>query len=116
MDDFVVEDYRLDPHAGDQAPPHIHHGSDEAFVVIDGEVEFLIGAQRRRVGPGTLVEIPKGTVHTFGTVDDVGARVLIVMTHEIASLIAELHQPGATEDTWTRHRSEVVDDPSTASI
>jgi hypothetical protein len=32
--DFVIRDWRLDPYDGDQAPTHIHHAGEEAFVCL----------------------------------------------------------------------------------
>ena len=110
--DFVIREWALAPYPGDQAPPHVHYESDEAFYVLDGEMEFLVGDERRRVPAGTLVMIPSGTTHTFATVGAEGARVLAVMTPEIAALIEGLHAPGLTAEgraeVWRRGRSAVV--------
>src|SRR5207244_3474031 len=54
---------------GERGPdPHIHRQHADAFYVLDGEITFVIGAERRevRVGAGTMVVIPAGVVHTFG--------------------------------------------------
>ena len=47
------------------APPHVHVYTDEVFYVLDGEAEFLTGSSRQLVGRGSLVFVPKGTVHAF---------------------------------------------------
>jgi mannose-6-phosphate isomerase-like protein (cupin superfamily) len=47
MADFVVERWDLDPFPGDQAPPHVHHASDEAFGVVSGRLEVLVGEERK---------------------------------------------------------------------
>lgn len=60
--------------AGSGPPPH-HHAWDESFFVIEGEVEFGIGAEARTAGAGTLVHLPAGTVHWF-RFGPVGARML----------------------------------------
>ena len=33
--DFVIRDWRLDLYDGDQAPTHIHHAGEEAFVCLE---------------------------------------------------------------------------------
>jgi quercetin dioxygenase-like cupin family protein len=50
--------------AGSGPPPH-EHAWDEAFFVLDGEMEFGFGDERRTAVPGTLVHLPRGTVHWF---------------------------------------------------
>src|SRR5262252_7862220 len=108
MADFVVERWDLRPYPGDQAPPHVHHGSDEAFGVISGQLSVLVGAERRILGPGDLVVVPAGTPHTFATVGDETVRMYCVMTPEIDALIEALHEASTDEEraeVWARHRS-----------
>ncbi len=108
--DFVVQRWDLAPYPGDQAPPHIHHKGDEAFCVVDGQLEVLVGDQRRRLSAGDHVVVPAGTVHTFATVDDEAVRVIVVMTPQIDALVRALHQPfdGDWTDLWARFDSELV--------
>lgn len=42
MADFVIREWNLAPYPDDQAPRHIHHCSDEAFYVLDGQLEVLV--------------------------------------------------------------------------
>ena len=111
MNDFVIKKWTLGPYPGDQAPPHVHHRSDEAFCVLDGRLEVLVGTTRQVLEPGDVVTIPAGTTHTFATVDDGGARVLAVMTPEVDQLVTELHTAATDQEraaVWARHHSEVV--------
>jgi quercetin dioxygenase-like cupin family protein len=57
-------------------PRHIHYDADELFYILSGEFEFLAGEERFRAGPGTLVFIPRGTVHAPKVVSSNPARVL----------------------------------------
>jgi quercetin dioxygenase-like cupin family protein len=50
--------------AGTGPPPHSHDW-DEAFYVLGGEVQFTCDGQAYACLPGTLVHIPRGTVHGF---------------------------------------------------
>lgn len=45
-------------------PPH-RHDWDEAFYVLDGEVEFVCAGQTFICVTGTLVHVPAGTLHGF---------------------------------------------------
>ena len=49
---------------GSGPPPHSHDW-DEAFYVVKGEVEIHYGDETTMAGPGTLVHLPAGTVHSF---------------------------------------------------
>jgi quercetin dioxygenase-like cupin family protein len=109
--DFVLREWNLAPYPGDQAPPHIHHRSDEAFIVLDGQLEVLMGAERRVLNAGETVVIPAGTVHTFATHGEAGSRVIAVMTPEIDELIQALHS-GSGEPMaaiWSRYNASLAD-------
>jgi len=45
-------------------PPHSHDW-DESFYVLNGEIEFLCDGNTHLCLPGTLVHVPRGTVHGF---------------------------------------------------
>jgi quercetin dioxygenase-like cupin family protein len=107
--DFVIKEWSLDPYPGDQAPRHVHHGSDEAFYVLDGELEVLEGDERRILTTGELAFIPAGTVHTFANRGPAASRILVVMTPEIDALISALHAGNADDTVWARYNASVVD-------
>lgn len=75
--------------------PRIGHREDGCFYVVEGELEFLTGEEVLRVGPGSLVYVPRGTVHGFTNVGENEARVLNLVT------------PGGTHE---RFLEEVEDD------
>ena len=108
MADFVIKEWNLNPHPGDQAPRHVHHGSDEAFYVLDGELEVLEGDERRILTTGELAFIPAGMVHTFANRGPAATRILVVMTPEIDALISALHSGDADADVWARYNASVV--------
>jgi quercetin dioxygenase-like cupin family protein len=111
--DFVIREWTLAPYPGDQAPPHIHHGSDEAFYVLDGQLEVLVGGERKTLNAGELAFVPAGTVHTFASRGPGDVRVLVVMTPEIDALIQALHGGGHEDQAaiWARHNASVVPAP-----
>jgi len=49
---------------GTGPPPHSHDW-DEAFYVLRGEIAFQCDGQAHTCGVGTLVHVPRGTVHAF---------------------------------------------------
>ncbi len=42
---------------------HTQPGHDEIIVVLEGEAEFQVGNESKRVGPGDMVFIPQNTLH-----------------------------------------------------
>lgn len=42
---------------------HTQAWHDEIVVVLEGEVDFRVGEESRRVGPGDLIFIPRNTMH-----------------------------------------------------
>jgi mannose-6-phosphate isomerase-like protein (cupin superfamily) len=66
---------------GGGPPPHVQHREDEAFYVLEGEYEFLDDDGRTiRVGKGSLVYVPKGTLHTYKNINDKPGRMLVSQT------------------------------------
>jgi mannose-6-phosphate isomerase-like protein (cupin superfamily) len=112
--DIVLREWDLAPYPGDQAPAHIHHGSDEAFVVLAGELEMLIGDQRSVLTAGEYAVIPAGTVHTFATHGESGSRIIAVLTPEIDELIRALHDDagGDSQAIWARYNASVAEPPA----
>jgi quercetin dioxygenase-like cupin family protein len=57
-------------------PPHVHHGEDEAFYILEGGVTFTCGGRTLRAEAGTFVFLPRDVAHTFHVDDDAPARLL----------------------------------------
>ncbi len=66
--------------ARDGAPPHIHHREDECFYVLEGEFEFLRGGDTVTAGVGSLIYVPRGTLHAFRNVGGGPGRLLSSQT------------------------------------
>lgn len=62
---------------GYETPYHIHHNEDEAFYLIDGEMEFVTQGRTVRGTAGTFVFLPRKIAHGFRVVGEKPARVLI---------------------------------------
>lgn len=60
-------------------PPHVHDRLHEYFYLLDGEIRFQIGTEVRTAVAGSLVSIPRGTVHGFAVASET-SRVLNLYT------------------------------------
>ena len=47
------------------ANPHVHADDDEQFFVLDGELTFEVDGKTIEVGPGDILHVPRGVVHSF---------------------------------------------------
>jgi quercetin dioxygenase-like cupin family protein len=66
-----LEAFELRFGPGFTVDPHTHADHADAFHVLEGEVEFTLGEETHRAGPGTWFAAPVGTVHGFRTLTDV---------------------------------------------
>jgi quercetin dioxygenase-like cupin family protein len=55
---------------------HSHDDHVDSFFVLEGQVDFLVGDERHRAGPGSFAAAAPGAVHGFGTSDPNGALLL----------------------------------------
>ncbi len=83
---------------GSGAPPHLHRFADEAFYLLDGEAEFVAGDIRAAIRPGSLVFVPRGTVHAFRIRSET-TRLLNLYTQPGFELLLELTGQPATSKT-----------------
>ena len=57
-------------------PPH-RHDWDEAYYILDGEIDFEVDGQRVKSAKGDFNYLPRNTVHGFKGASQSSARVLI---------------------------------------
>ncbi|MGP1310874.1 MAG: cupin domain-containing protein [Phycisphaerales bacterium] len=57
-------------------PPHVHEREDEFYFVLQGEVDFLLGSDRRLVQAGDFVCCPRGVPHGMMNRSTRDARLL----------------------------------------
>lgn len=71
--EIMIEPGSAGPH------PHVHRKFEHLYYVLEGEFAFLVGDQQfMRLGPGSLIQVPPGTVHDFRNAGSVRARCLHV--------------------------------------
>ncbi len=75
---FSVLDMTITPGFG--APAHISSTEDKLFIVIEGQIKYLIDDKTETVGSGARVIIPRGVIHGFTNVGIENARHILVST------------------------------------
>jgi quercetin dioxygenase-like cupin family protein len=63
---------------GFSPPRHVHHREDTALVVLDGAITVVVGDERRQLGPGGFVWLPRDIPHTFRVDSDVVRQLELV--------------------------------------
>jgi len=61
---------------GEGPPNHVHFSQEEMFFILEGTYELTIGEQTSTAVPGTMVFIPRNTVHRFKNVGETRGRML----------------------------------------
>jgi quercetin dioxygenase-like cupin family protein len=72
----LIENWSMAP--GFASPYHTHHNEDEAFYVLEGELEFVCGGNWLTAGPGAYIFGPREVPHGFRVVGNVPARLLLL--------------------------------------
>lgn len=65
---------------GDSVALHRHPAFQETFIVLEGHFDFHIGDERRSVGPGEVLVIPRGEAHGFACTSPEPGRLLTIST------------------------------------
>ena len=119
-DGFSVIEY--EGAAGAPGPPlHVHRAFEECWYILEGEVDFSLGGEVRRVGVGGFVLVPRDAAHTFRVAGDTPARWLGIFSPANGlGLIEELGEilpadgPPDVEKVmalFARYQTEVVGGP-----
>jgi quercetin dioxygenase-like cupin family protein len=61
-------------------PVHNHGTGDEAVYVVDGNLEFLLGAQTVKASAGAVIFVPKGTTHNVSNLGPGTAKILVIQS------------------------------------
>ena len=94
--------YSLTEHlatAASNPPMHVQVDEDEAFYVLDGEVEFEVDGQIVRATPGTFAFVARGSAHTFRVLTET-ARYLVICsgkpTGNLEEFFVAMGEPATT--------------------
>ncbi|MEO1060371.1 MAG: cupin domain-containing protein [Actinomycetota bacterium] len=64
----------------DMGPPPHQHDWDEIYVMLEGELDVVIGDEApRRLAPGAVAFVPGGTTHAYRIASD-GTRFLTILS------------------------------------
>jgi quercetin dioxygenase-like cupin family protein len=72
---YALWEALIGPNGG--PPPHVHSREEEGFYVLEGELTFYTEDRSFSAGPGTLVNLPKNSLHWFRNETDTRVRALI---------------------------------------
>lgn len=61
-------------------PPHVHDAEDEMFLILEGTYRVCLDGVWSEVGPGSVVYLPRGCVHTFHVVGATPGRHWVLTT------------------------------------
>jgi mannose-6-phosphate isomerase-like protein (cupin superfamily) len=61
-------------------PLHVHHRTDEAFYVLEGELSVQIGQRHVKAPAGAMVLVPRGTMHRYANEGSSPARFLVIIS------------------------------------
>jgi quercetin dioxygenase-like cupin family protein len=83
---------------GAGSPYHIHHGEDEIFFVLEGELTFISGDTRFTGTTGSYTFLPRNIPHGFKVTGDKPARFFILTTPAgFEEFMLEMSTPAPTD-------------------
>jgi mannose-6-phosphate isomerase-like protein (cupin superfamily) len=65
---------------GTGPPPHLHRSQDETHYVLEGHFEFVLGERKVNAGAGSVVYVPRTTVHAFTNTGTQKGKLLFINT------------------------------------
>ena len=73
----IFED-EVPPQSG--PPAHLHRSQDETHYVLEGQFEFVVGERKVNAGVGSVVYVPRTTVHAFTNTGTDKGKLLFINT------------------------------------
>jgi mannose-6-phosphate isomerase-like protein (cupin superfamily) len=104
--DFSV--FESSPPPGLPGPaPHVHHRYDEAWFVVEGTMEFLLGDRLERGAAGAFVLVPRGVRHSFANPGPDRARMLVIGSAPVQGMVEEIGRLSEAGQLTTETLAEV---------
>ena len=71
---------------------HVHPIQSERFEVLEGQMRFRVGLRTRLAGPGDVVEVAPGVIHSFANAGEEEARLHVEVRPALAmeQMLAEV--------------------------
>lgn len=76
-------------------PVHVHRHEDEAWYVLEGQVEFQCGGAALTAGPGDFVFAPRGVPHVLINRGAAPARMLIITPPGFGQFVRAAGEPAS---------------------
>jgi mannose-6-phosphate isomerase-like protein (cupin superfamily) len=73
----IFED-EVPPQSG--PPAHLHRSQDETHYILEGQFEFVLGERKVNAGVGSVVYVPRTTVHAFTNTGTEKGKLLFINT------------------------------------
>lgn len=96
--------------------PHFHKEHVDAFLVLEGTLEFINGATRVRAEAGTTVAVPPGIVHGFTNAGPGRARYLNIHAPDEGFIEYLRHAVAGRSFEWDSYDVEEAYGPAEAQI
>jgi quercetin dioxygenase-like cupin family protein len=77
-------------------PPHCHADEDEAFLVLEGEIDVTVDGVTQRIGAGGFAFAPRGTPHTYAVVEGTAHLIVIATPGGIEHFFREVGEPAGS--------------------
>jgi quercetin dioxygenase-like cupin family protein len=100
-------------------PPHVHRTFEEAWFILEGEVDFWLDRQTIHGRPGSFLLVPRGSAHTFQVTGGRPARWIGIFSpgrymeliRELGKLIPADGPPAAAAvaELFARYDTEIVE-------
>lgn len=81
--ELLAFDFALRP-GGAVPMAHVHPIQTERFEIVDGLVRFRIGRRRLKAGPGDVIEVAPGEVHSFANAGESEAHLRVEIRPALA--------------------------------
>jgi mannose-6-phosphate isomerase-like protein (cupin superfamily) len=82
------------------APPHLHPTQDETHYILEGQFEFVLGERKIAAGSGSVVYVPRTTIHTYTNTGTEVGKILFI------------EAPAGPFERFLEETGESVTDPS----
>jgi mannose-6-phosphate isomerase-like protein (cupin superfamily) len=83
---------------GSEPPLHVHHTTDETFLVMEGAMRFMVGDQILDAPAGSVVFAPRGVPHTFKIKSPQARAITLCTPAGFEEWFRELGQPAVSFD------------------
>lgn len=77
---YSLTEFTMAPPPAPGPPPHIHEDADEAIYILEGTLEMGIGDEKLTGSAGSVMLVPKGTLHSLANPRPGPARILVILS------------------------------------